>query len=62
MFLFKDDSSRVELTPLADTPGSDYINASFINVIIIMVLILNYYIIQGYKRSKAYIAAQGNVH
>jgi protein tyrosine phosphatase len=42
--VFPFDSSRVELTPFPNNPGSDYINASYIN---------------GYKREKAYIAAQG---
>ena len=30
--LIIDDSSRVELTPVDDIPGTDYINASYINV------------------------------
>ncbi|KAL3878255.1 hypothetical protein ACJMK2_030620 [Sinanodonta woodiana] len=40
------DKNRVILEPLPDDPDTDYINASFIN---------------GYKKEKAYIAAQGTI-
>lgn len=38
------DQTRVKLSPLDDTPGSDYINANFV---------------EGYKGRKLYICAQG---
>ena len=63
-YLIKDDSSRVELTVIADLPGTDYINASYINVRThththIHNVKSHCSYLQGYRRPKAYIAAQG---